>query len=192
MTAVTLSLAAVGCRYIGGGIAGASFDPIWQVKAAEQYADMVASNRVTVTVARLTGAQPPQLFDGIMHAFPIRQEHIQSAFVPVADTGLAARYRKNEFELQKNNAPVLCEKLPKVFTMHPVRLGMGTVGSQPVIMIVNKSRASTGLYFVALYTLDGDPMYKAVMKSSQVWDIRTADGMIDIMGWYEIRRITVK
>jgi len=191
MAVVAVCLTVIGCRYIGGGIAGASFDPIWYVRAAERYAGVVASNKVTVSVARLTGAQPPQLFDDIMHAFPIRQERIEDVFVSIAGTSLAGRYRKYRFELWRDNTVVISEKLPKVFNMHPVRLGIGTVGSQSVIMIVNKSRSSTGLYFVGLYTAQGETLYKSVLDAGQVWDIRPTDNGIDILGHSEIRHISM-
>jgi len=66
----------IGCGYISGGVAGASFDPIWEVKSAERYPQVVATSRVRVTVALLTGERPPQMFEGIMHAFPVHQERI--------------------------------------------------------------------------------------------------------------------
>ncbi|MEI8140267.1 MAG: hypothetical protein WCI03_10410 [bacterium] len=151
-------LTVAGCRYIGGGIAGASYDPTWQVRAARLYGEGVASNRLAVTVAPLTGEEPPQLFGGIMHAFPIREEMVGETFVPVAGTGLAARYSKNRFEILRDKVTVISEELPRLFNMHPVRMGMCTLSSQPVIMIVNKSRSSTGLYFVTLYTAAGVPL----------------------------------
>lgn len=182
----------VGCRYVGGGVAGASFDPIWQVKAAERYQEAVATNRLTVTVARLTDERPPQLFGDIMHAFPVSQERIEESFVPVADTGLEARYRRQRLEIKSGTDLVINEKLPKVFNMHPIRLGMGTVASQGVIMVVNKSRASTGLYFVGLYTDQGTPLYKAVLGGGQVWDIRPTETGIDILGHSEIMTLSMK
>ncbi|MDI6810028.1 MAG: hypothetical protein QME66_13870 [Candidatus Eisenbacteria bacterium] len=191
MVFVASCLALIGCRYIGGGVAGASFDPIWQVKAAKRYPAMVSSNKVTVSVARLTGEQPPQLFDDIMHAFPVRQDRVEDSFMPIAGTGLEARYHKCHLDIRSGHAVLINEKLPKVFNMHPVRLGMGTVASQSLIMIVNKSRASTGLYFVALYTAQGVPLYRGVLGAGQVWDIRTTDNGVDILGHSEIRRITM-
>lgn len=192
-TVVALLLTPVtGCRYIGGGVAGASFDPIWQVKAAERYPVMVSSNRLTVSVARLTGEQPPQLFDGIMHAFPVRQDRIKGSFTPINGTGFEARYRKQCLQIRSGPALLIREELPKVFNMHPVRLGIGTVASQPVIMVVNKSRASTGLYFVGLYTDQGVALYRAVLGSGQVWDIRLTETGIDILGHSETRSIVLK
>jgi len=184
-------LTAIGCSYIGGGIAGASFDPIWQRNAAEQYPETIATNRVTVNITPRTGERPPQLFDDIMHDFPVSQERIQASFVPIASTGIEARYGKHRLEIRNGNTVLISEKLPKVFNMHPVRLGMGTVAAQSVIMVVNKSRSSTGLYFVALYTAEGKPLYKCVLGAGQVWDIRLVDNGIDILGHSETRHISM-
>lgn len=192
LAAVAGFLTVAGCQYVGGGIAGASYDPIWQVRAARLYVEVVASNRVSVAVTPQPGEHPPQLFEGIMHAFPIREERVWEAFVPVTGTALAARYSKNHFEIRSDKATVVSEELPRLFNMHPVRMGMGTVSAQPVIMIVNKSRSSTGLYFVALYTAAGEPLYRAVLNAEQVWDISVSDDAIEILGHSEVKRLSIK
>jgi len=147
---------------------------------------------ISVVLSPLTEEQPPQLFAEIMDKFPIHEEHIDEAWTPVVGTSFNARFREHRFELREDDIVVVSETLPKIFNMHPVRLGMGTVASTPVILIVNKSRSSTGLYFVGLYTAQGFPLYKAVLGAGQVWDIRPSDGGINILGHSEIRRISMK
>ncbi len=192
MAAVALCLGVIGCRYIGGGVAGASFDPIWRVNSANQYTETVAGDRITVSVSPRTGERPPQLFGEIMRCFPINVERVEKTWTSIPNSSSDARYRRYRFELRSGSSILISEKLPKVFNMHPVRLGMGTVGTQSVIMIVNKSRSSTGLYFVALYTLQGEPLYKSVLGTGQVWDIRITDNGIDILGHSEVRHILMQ
>ena len=192
MTCTFLCLGVIGCDYIGGGIAGASFDPPWQVKAAKRYVETVATNEISVVLLPLNDEQPPQLFEEIMDKFPINENHIDAEWTPVIGTSFNARYREHRFELREGNVVIISEKLPNIFNMHPVRLGIGTVASTPMIMIVNKSRSSTGLYFVGLYTTKGAPLYRAVLGAGQVWDIRPYNGGINIYGHSEIRNISIK
>ncbi len=192
LVAMAVCLAASGCRWIGGGIAGARYDPIWQVRDAKLYGEVVASNKVAVAMAPLTGKQPPQLFEGITHAFPVRQERVEGALVSLAGTAFATRYSRNRFELQRDGVTIINAKLPKIFNIHPIRLGMGKLAAQSVVMIVNKTRSSTGLYFVALYTAEGERLYSAVLNAGQVWDIRVSDVTIQILGHSEVRRISMK
>lgn len=173
-------------------MAGASFDPAWRIKAANNYSPTIAADIIDIDILPQNEERPPQLFDEIMHAFPIHIKRVDEKFVSITNTPYSARYRSNTFTLKNGDTVIIEEHLPKLFNMHPIRLGMGEVGSRQIFMIVNKSRSSTGLYFVGLYDADGSPLYKVVMKSSQVWDIRLSDSHIDIMGWAEIRRITIK
>ena len=86
----------------------------------------------------------------------------------------------------------ISESLPSVFSGRFVTLGVGKVSAESVFLIVCRARATTGLTFVALYAPDGTTLYKAVLKSVQVWDIRVAGHSIDILGQSETRRITMK
>ena len=192
ITCVFLCLVLIGCDYIGGGVAGASSDPPWQVKAAKRYVESVATNEISVVLSPLKEEQPPQLFEEIMDKFPIHEGHIDAEWTPVIGTCFNARYREHRFDLREDNTVIISETLPKIFNMHPIRLGIGTVASTPVIMIVNKSRSSTGLYFVGLYTAKGTPLYRAVLGAGQVWDIRPSDTGINILGHSEIRSISIK
>ena len=192
ITCVFLCLVLIGCDYIGGGVAGASSDPPLQVKAAKRYVEKVASNEISVVLSPIKEERPPQLFEEIMDKFPIHEDNIEEAWTPVIGTSFNARYREHRFDLREDNTVIISETLPKIFNMHPIRLGIGTVASTPVIMIVNKSRSSTGLYFVGLYTAKGTPLYRAVLGAGQVWDIRPSDTGINILGHSEIRSISIK
>ena len=106
--------------------------------------------------------------------------------------GLSANFGNHEFVVQKGNKIIIKENLPSVFVMHPMRLGIDEVDSIPLIMVVNKSRASTGRYFVAIYEINGTPLYKNVLIAWQVWDIKQEQNYIDIIGCGETRRIKIE
>jgi len=187
-----VSFAITGCRFIGGGVAGGSYDPISIVKAAKDYAPVIANDRITVSVLSNQGDSPPQLFDTIMHDFSFSQTKVDWNRVRVPGTSLVASYSHAVFELYGVGVKAIGESLPSVFSGRFVVLGVGKVSAESVIMIVNRARATTGLTFVALYASDDTTLYKAVLESVQVWDIRVAEHSIDILGPSEIRRITMK
>ena len=105
--------------------------------------------------------------------------------------GFPASFGNHELIIRKDERVIIKENLPSVFVMHPMRLGIDEVNGVRVIMVVNKSRASTGRYFVAIYELDGTPLYKKVLIAWQVWDIKREQNYIDILGCGETRRIKI-
>jgi hypothetical protein len=181
-----------GCSIVGGGIAGAGYDPIWQVKSAEAYRPLV-SPMVAETVTPNAAGERPQPHTGdMMRTFPAQVESLGEETVSIPGSSLSARYDKRVFALHNKGALVLSQELPAVFDVRPVRLGYGVFSGCPVVMIVNRSRSSTGLCFVGLYTARGGALYTAVLKGSDVWDVRASGDTIDILGARRVRRIAFR
>lgn len=184
---------ATGCLIVGGGIAGAGADPIWRVQSAKNY-DEYKSEKIRVALNPNPEAEPPEwYFDDVMRNFAASVERVDSDFTAIPDTDFQARFNHSDqklFELRDSNATIIIERLPKVFCMHPLQLGTGTVANTNVVMILNRSRATTGLYFVGLFTLQGEPLYKAVLKPYEVRDIHVTKDTIEILGECETRKIT--
>ncbi len=181
-----------GCSIVGGGIAGASYDPIWRVKSAERYRTTIATNFTECLLTATARTRPEQHFDDLMRTFPSEVQRVEEAFVSVPNSSFLARYRRRMFELQHEDKTVIIERLPTVFDMHPVRLGMGRLSGVPVVMIANKSRSTSGMYFIGLYTQDGIVLYRCVLRASDVWDVSATENAIDIIGSQATRRLAFK
>lgn len=138
-----------------------------------------------------TWADISQHFEDILRTFSFNLERLEMHQTELANFGLSACFSNHELAIRKSERFIIKENLPSVFVMHPMRVGIDEVNGVPVIMVVNKSRASTGRYFVAIYELDGTPLYKNVLIAWQVWDIKRGQNYIDILGCSETRRIRI-
>ncbi len=194
---LALFVIAGGCDRIGGGIAGAGRD----FKSRRQEADNYKGT-VSPLIQETEFDNSPdrsshrQHWDDVMRTFPASVEQVGESWVQVPGTDYSARYKRNSFgnnrfELRRAERELLKEKLPAVFNMHTVRLGAGTLGGREIIMIRNKSRASTGRHFVAIYGRDGEVLYRKVLRSSSVWDINASPDAIEVFGAKKTIKITL-
>ena len=175
--ALAISLLAVsGCD--GGGIAGAGFDSEAMVREAEQYRSYV-SPLLQETVERDCEDGLTQQFESMFSDFRASYPRIEEQPIHIAELEAAASSQENVFALRRKHTYLVREQLPSVFYMHPVSLGVHSLSGHDLIMISTKSRATTGLYFVAIYGSDGTPYYKSVLSGGQVWDIRAAQKHIE-------------
>lgn len=195
---IFLAILVAGCDS-GGGIAGASGDSKKNIAEVENYQGYVSpqlSEEIIKNQCRggikETWAGISQHFADIFRSFSFHLESLEEKAVEVPSLGLEVSFKNREFLALKDGAALIREKLPSVFGMHPTRLGTDTLGGVPVIMVVNKSRASTGRYFVAIYARDGTLLYRNVLIAWQVWDVGRNDNSINILGCGETRRITRK
>ena len=180
----------------GGGIAGASWDSKKAIAEVNNYQSYI-SPRLSETImgnecigkSEDTWAGISQHFEDILRTFSFNLERLEMHQTELANFGLSASFGNHELVIRKGERIIIKENLPSVFVMHPMRLGIDEVNGVPAIMVVNKSRASTGRYFVAIYELNGTPLYKNVLIAWQVWDIRLEQNYIDILGCGETRRI---
>ena len=190
---------ASGCGDDGGGVAGASWDSKKNLAEVDNYVGYTAP-QVSETVFQNachgrsadSWANISQHFDDIFRSFSFSVVRLEGSPVTLSDTGLVATFRNHELLVTKGGAVIIKETVPSVFVMHPMRAGVDKVNGTPVLMVANKSRASTGRYFVAVYSLDGTLLYKNVLSAGQVWDIARGEKHIDILGCGETRRITLQ
>ncbi len=180
----------------GGGIAGASWDSKKAIAEANNYQSYISPQlSETIIKNQCSGnsknnwAGISQHFDDILRSFTYNIERLELSRVELANFKLTASFANHELVVRNNDEIMIKENLPSVFVMHPMRLGIDEVDGIPLIMVVNKSRSSTGRYFVAIYELDGTPLYKNVLIAWQVWDIKREQNYIDILGCGETRRI---
>lgn len=201
-TLILLVLLIIGCDSdsdSGGGIAGASWDSKKSLVEIENYQGYIAPTVAEEIVknqcsgrSKETWAGISQHFDDIFRSFPFYIEQLENNAKNIPELGFQVSFKNREFIAEKNGVTLIYEKLPAVFAMHPIRLGVIKFGSNSVVMVVNKSRASTGRYFVAIYNQDGTVLYRNVLVAWQVWDIESTTNGINILGCSETRRITWK
>lgn len=173
----------------GGGIAGAGFDRKAVVEEAESYQAFV-SPFVHESIAPTCNKDIQQQFEEMFRQFRVRYPRIEEEAVQIDLGNTLAWYRNNLFEVQTDGKPIIREQLPVAFYMHPMSMGIHSVGGREIMMISNKSRATTGLYFVGIYGADGAPYYKRVLSAGDVWDIGVSEERVEILGHCDTRILT--
>jgi hypothetical protein len=177
------------------GIGGASQDSKESAAEVENYQRYI-SPKLSETLSRNQCRGPStdwsQHFEDIFRSFKFSLKRVDEYPVAIEKYGLTVSFQNREFRVLKNDGIKIREVLPSVFTMHPIWLGIDQLEGVPIMMTANRSRASTGRYFLAIYTLDGELLYRNVLMGRDVWNIdRHANG-IDILGCGETRRITMR
>jgi hypothetical protein len=173
-------------------IGGAGYDPKATAAEAENYPTYMAAH---VREEVFTGCDDnvKQHFHQMFRSFRESYPQIDRAPVTLKSGIHRASYRNsgaNVFVLTEGDRTLIRETLPAAFYMHPVSMGIHTIDGRPIIMITDKSRATTGRYFVAIYGADGSPYYRRTLGTGQVWDLAASERHIDIVGRCERRRIT--
>ena len=181
-----LTLLTVGC------IAGGGLDSKKDIEEANNYQRYISPRLSEEIIKNQISCRQPAHFEDIFRSFSFHKERIEKRPVELSEFGLTATFKEHEFLVRRKEEVLIKEHLPAVFNMHPMRLGIDKLAGIPVIMVVNKSRASTGRYFIAIYMLDGTPLYKNVLVAWQVKDINRDDIFIDILGCGETRRFTIR
>ncbi len=81
--------------------------------------------------------------------------------------------------------------LPHAFLMHPLSVGLASINGKSLLMTANRSRASTGRVFLAIYTTDGGLLYRNVLSSGQLWDAAIVQDAVVLVGCGESRVLRV-
>jgi|CXWL01.1.fsa_nt_gi hypothetical protein len=179
----------VGCDSYG--VAGASRDSKRRLADVNNYKPFMSSS-ISEQVIRAPNPIVTQHFEDIFRSFALSAPRIDGNPVTLPSHGLTATFKNHELIIQDKHKILVNDPLPSVFDMHPLRLGVDEIGGVKVIMVVNKSRASTGRYFVALYRLDGTALYKRILTTGQVWDISKGPDHIDIQNRQYSLRLAFK
>ncbi len=176
----------------GCGIGGAGRDPLSKINEAKNYKASMSSFVEEIVFNTAETSKPKQHFKDILRTFPKEVQRVKGDLLNINGTPFRARYFMNTFVFLRNESEIIKEKFPDVFYMHPVRLGIGYLSNHEIVMIVNKSRSTTGLYFIALFETSGKSLYKKVLSGGEVWDINASSDYIDIIGCNQTRRIKFK
>jgi hypothetical protein len=172
----------------GMGIGGASWDSEKAVEEVNSFEGYISPN-LSEQLINGQCTDVSQHFEDILRAFDFNVQRVEGD-VNLTSYGLTVSFRDHQFLVKKGEEVLINENLPSVFIMHPIRLGIEKLNGENILMVINKSRSTTGRYFIAIYTLEGTVLYKKVLTSAQVWDVNKTDSYIDIMGCKEIRRLS--
>jgi len=187
-----LLLLASGCD--GAGVAGAGRDPDQGKIEADAYPAFISPRLSESVLPNPCNGQGfaglSQHFDDILRAFAFHRETVGQTPVELPDHALQASFKNHEFLVKKHGEVLIREDLPSVFAAEPM-LGTDVVGGVEVIVLTDRARSTTGRYFIAIYSMDGTPLYKKVLKAWQVWDIDRDAQHIDVLGCGETRRLLV-
>jgi hypothetical protein len=195
LLAATVALLLAGCGG-GGGIAGASWDSSSNLAEVEAYPAHISPRLRETVQANACGSSHDdaqefaQRFEDVFTDFVFNIERLDEVPVLLPGTGIEVSFRDRTFVAVRHGEPLISEPLPTVFSMRPPELGIGELGGNPVILLRNRSRSSTGRHFVAIYALDGTALYRSVLVAWQVWDIEPTDAGIALVGCGETRLIT--
>ncbi|MDD3591970.1 MAG: hypothetical protein PHO65_04980 [Sulfurovum sp.] len=177
----------VGCDG-GFGIGGASWDSEKSVDEVNHYKSYI-SPRLNEETKYKESEGVTQHFGDILRTFEFNKQRVEEN-VELNEYDLLASFKNHRLVVKSKESTLITEELPSVFIMHPIRLGIGSLDGEKMQMVINKSRSTTGRYFVAIYTLDGEVLYRNVLTAAQVWDVNKTNNFIDIIGCRETRRIT--
>lgn len=183
-----------GCQIIGGGIAGAGYDPVWTVNAAKDFEAFVSPvvEERKVEHAALDAKNGDFHSDDIMRTFPNFLTEIDDDLTAVPGGALAVEYKHERFRLFNGEVLAVERKLPSAFYMHRPKVGAGKLGDIDVVMIAVNSRATTGLTFVGLYSTQGETLYENVLCNCETWNIRASQTQIEIIGHKTTRELRLR
>jgi hypothetical protein len=176
-------------------LAGASWDSAGDLAEVDSYQAHIAPGLTATVQDNPCGSAVDdafgveQRFEDVFSDFAFSIERLEAAPVELPGTAITVAFRDRTFVATDNGQPLITETLPAVFSMRPPALGVGQLGGRSVILLVNRSRATTGRVFVAVYLLDGTTLYRDALSSGQVWDIQPSADGIDVIGCGETRRI---
>ena len=178
------------CGCDGFGIAGAGYDSKQSLKEVENYKAYIAPAISEEIIQNKNGVTYHS--EDILRSFSFSIPKLDGNSVAIPQYGLSAIFQNRELVVKNKDQIIINEQLPSVFYMHPMRLGIDEIGGAPVLMVINNSRATTGMRFIGIYKLDGTVLYKNVLSKEFAHDISKAKDHIDIIGCDVIHRITLK
>jgi hypothetical protein len=156
------------------GVAGAGFDKKSVIQKLESYPGYM-SPLISESTQKNCGDKVTQQFDNIFDEFPKSISRLKG-YTRQLSEDLTVGFSNREFFMKDQDLEyIVTEKLPSAFYMHPMQVGMMELDENRVVIVVNRSRATTGKIFVAIYLDDGEIIYRKILSSSDVWDIAIDD-----------------
>lgn len=137
MTQLLLLIAFLGVSACDSpGIGGAGFDNKATVEEAEKYPRFIAPFVQEIISSKCEGDEKvTQQFGQMFRGFDSNYPKIDEKPVPLKLTNASASYSNRMFEVREGEKALIQERLPSAFYMHPLSMGIHTVGGREIIMI---------------------------------------------------------
>jgi hypothetical protein len=177
----------------GPGIAGAGRDSQQNLNEVENYKAYIAPQISEKVVPNECDSIQCWHSEDIFRSFSFSLPEVGAKPIEIYRYGLTVSFNheNREFVVQNKDKIIIKEKLPAVFYMHPLHMGIDDISGTKVLMVIDTSRATTGRRFIGLYTLDGAVLYRNVLSVCFAYDVNKTDKFIDIIGRNNSRRIVL-
>jgi len=182
--------AGAGCSIIGGGIAGAGWDSVWARRSAENYVGF-SSPRVEIKTEASTihSGLTWSEFNSLLSS-PFPQHGTVSPNQSARLANWEILLRPAHVQITFPDGAKLDEPLPSVFRARPFQFAACTLGGEPILILLNRARATTGLCFLGLYTRDGNRLLTRVFPRQAFWMVHTMQDALVIES--DKQRITIR
>lgn len=170
-------------------VAGSSYDEEEDVVALEHYENYINPNWSEVVSFVDDNKSQHIASGGRFRDFKVFDYYIDKT--PKRINNLFFVYESFIFSVYDNNENIVIQhRLPRVFNMRPIWMGIGEIDNQDVIVAVNKSRATTGKYFVGIWKINGSIIYTDVLSSHYSYHFINIKGECFIFNSYrEVRHL---
>ncbi|MCC6739601.1 MAG: hypothetical protein IT452_11205 [Planctomycetia bacterium] len=172
-----------------GCIAGAGLDSAGDIREACDFPTTVGASTLVTTVAAPRGHVRQMMPISLMvfgRSVVLRGDSTSSIGVfEVALHGM-------ELTVSKDGSAMVNVNLPSVFSYAPIEVAEAELGGRRVAVCVGRSRASTGRYFLGIYSTDGGVVCEGILTFGEMWNIDVTPTRIDILGATSIRSISLR
>ncbi len=164
-----LALGCVSCDWLGGGVAGAGSDSIWVRDAAKNYHGYQDTS-ITLTREAVSNPDVQQTFEKMLDGFP---EHILIDQDTNSSLGeFQISFNKQHLSVRQKGQLLFEEQVPAAFYSEDLQVGRFQMRSHDLLIFITKSKASTGLYFVGLYSITGQRLLTKTVSVGELWDCK--------------------
>lgn len=164
---IATALGCVSCDKIGGGVAGAGFDSVWVRNAAKNYHGYQDAS-VTLTREAVSNSSVQQTFEKMLDGFPEHTLVEQNTNSSLGEFQIS--FHKQHLSVQQAGRLLFEEQLPAAFYMHELQVGRFQIHGHDLLLFLTDSRATTGLYFVGLYSASGQRLLTKTVSVGELWD----------------------
>jgi hypothetical protein len=166
-----IAFGCVSCDWLGGGVAGAGSDAIWVRNAAKNYHGY---QDASVTLTREAASTPDvqQTFEKMLDSFPEHTLVEQDTNSSLGEFQIS--FHKQHLSVQRAGRSLFEEQLPAAFYMHELQVGRFQIHGRDLLLFITKSRATTGLYFVGLYSVTGQRLLTKTVSVGELWDCKVS------------------
>ncbi len=138
-------------------------------KAAENYSGY---QDASVTLTREAASTPDvqQTFEKMLDNFPdhaLVEQDTNSSFGE-----FQISFHKQHLSVQQAGRLLFEEQLPAAFYMHELQVGRFQIHGRDLLLFITKSRATTGLYFIGLYSVTGQRLLTKTISVGELWDCK--------------------